>query len=94
MPASTSLRKYSSWAEETWTHSCSKCHGGTSEISVADFRQWTHDYAVSLGVTIQTTPTPHVGRILVRPPGGGRPLGLPDGEVLTWGRPPRHAWAA
>ena len=55
--------------------------GGTFDISVADFRQWTHDYAVSLGVTIQTTPTPHVGRILVRPPGGGRPLGLPDGEA-------------
>lgn len=54
--------------------------GEQFHLAVSEFEQWYREYAVSLGVTVQTTPTPHLGRVLVRPPGGGRPLGLPHGE--------------
>jgi hypothetical protein len=48
------------------------------KLTLADFRRWTREYAVAVGVTVDKTPESGVGRLLVRPPGGGGPpLGLP-----------------
>ena len=48
-------------------------------LTVADFWRWTREYAISVGVTVDKTPEPGVGRLIVRPPGGGGPpLGLPS----------------
>jgi hypothetical protein len=48
---------------------------GTPEcvLSVSEFMQWARDYAIGVGISIARGPDAGVGRIIVRPPGGGRP---------------------
>ena len=46
-------------------------------LTMADLRRWTREYAIGVGVTVDKTPESGVGRLIVRPPGGGGPpLGL------------------
>ena len=53
----------------------------TLSISAADFRRWFHEYTV-FGVTVAKTGDPGVGRVLIRPPGGGGPpLGLDPADL-------------
>jgi hypothetical protein len=49
---------------------------GDFRISVADFRRWPKEYAIPVGISLTKSSATHTARILVRPPGGGRPLGL------------------
>jgi hypothetical protein len=49
---------------------------GELTVSVADFRRWTSEYALSVGLSIDKSKVAGVGRITVRPPGGGRPIGI------------------
>lgn len=50
---------------------------GQLTLLVPEFLRWVSEYAVSTGVSLERSTLPGVGRILVRPPGGGAPLGLP-----------------
>lgn len=53
---------------------------GPFTLSVAEFMQWSREYATPAGVSVTSTPVPGLGQILVRPPGGGGPpLGVPPG---------------
>jgi hypothetical protein len=56
---------------------------GTFTITVAEFRQWATQYTVFVGISITATPVARRGRILIRPPGGGRPVGWIDPGQLT-----------
>ena len=48
------------------------------KLPVAEFWRWTREYAIPVGVTVDKTPESGVGRLIIRPPGGGGPpLGLP-----------------
>ena len=49
---------------------------GEFTMTVADFRRWMREYALSLGVGLDRSSVSGTGRISVRPPGGGRPLGM------------------
>jgi hypothetical protein len=50
---------------------------GEFTMTVADFRRWMSEYAISVGVSLDRSSVPGTGRILVRPPGGGRrPIGM------------------
>jgi hypothetical protein len=52
------------------------------EISVRDFLQWAREYSISVGISIVKVPQARVGRLIVRPPGGGAaPLGM---EPTSW----------
>ena len=42
-------------------------------LSVSAFIQWAHDYALAAGISLAPSGEPGVGRITVRPPGGGGP---------------------
>ncbi len=44
-------------------------------LTVAEFRQWAKQYAVDVGISITASPVARTGRLLIRPPGGGRPVG-------------------
>jgi hypothetical protein len=45
-------------------------------LSIAEFMSWARDYAIGVGISLGPSPDPAVGRIIVRPPSGGRaPLG-------------------
>jgi hypothetical protein len=46
---------------------------GAFTITVAEFRQWATQYTVLVGISITATPVAHRCRVLIRPPGGGRP---------------------
>lgn len=46
---------------------------GTFTLTVAEFRQWATQYTVLVGISVTATPVARRGRILIRPPGGGRP---------------------
>jgi len=54
------------------------------EMSVREFRQWTREYAMYLGISIAKVPGARVGRLVVRPPGGNAP---PLGDVRVEGGP-------
>jgi hypothetical protein len=56
---------------------------GTFTITVAEFREWATQYAVFIGISMTATPMARRCRILVRPPGGGRPVGWIDPGQLT-----------
>ena len=49
---------------------------GEFTMSVADFKRWMREYALSVGVSLDKSKVAGTGRIVVRPPGGGRPLGM------------------
>jgi hypothetical protein len=50
---------------------------GEFAMTLADFRRWMSEYAVSVGITLDKSSIVGTGRILVRPRGGGRPpLGM------------------
>jgi len=49
---------------------------GEHTMSVADFRRWMREYALSIGISLDKSTVARTGRIVVRPPGGGRPLGM------------------
>lgn len=49
---------------------------GELTMSVADFRRWMREYALSIGISLDQSKMPATGRIVVRPAGGGRPLGM------------------
>ncbi|MGZ3331393.1 MAG: hypothetical protein ACXU9O_11525 [Gemmatimonadaceae bacterium] len=51
---------------------------GTFTLTVAEFRQWATQYTVLVGISVTATPVAHTGRILIRPPGGGKPVGWID----------------
>jgi hypothetical protein len=51
---------------------------GEFALTVAEFRQWATQYTVPVGVGMTASPVARRGRILVRPPGGGRPIGWID----------------
>jgi hypothetical protein len=56
-------------------------NAGELAMTVADFRRWMSEYAVSVGVSLDRSSVAGTGRILVRSPGGGRPpLGM-DADV-------------
>ncbi len=46
---------------------------GPFTMSVAEFIQWSREYATPAGVSVTSTPGPGMGQILVRPAGGGGP---------------------
>jgi hypothetical protein len=47
---------------------------GEFRLSMSDFKQWTHDYCMTvIGVGMGISPSPGVGRLLVRRPGGHQP---------------------
>ncbi|HEV7387017.1 MAG TPA: hypothetical protein VGN73_00265, partial [Gemmatimonadaceae bacterium] len=48
---------------------------GTFTLTVAELRQWATEYAVAVGIGMTASPVAGRGRILIRPPGGGRPVG-------------------
>ena len=49
---------------------------GEFTMSVADFRRWMREYALSVGIGLDKSKVAGTGRIIVLPPGGGRPLGM------------------
>jgi hypothetical protein len=50
---------------------------GEYRITVADFGRWARDYAIPVAaIGLKKSSAAHEARILIRPPGGGRPLGL------------------
>ena len=50
---------------------------GEYKISVADFRRWAKEYAIPVAaIGMRKSSTPRAGKIIIRPPGGGPPLGL------------------
>jgi hypothetical protein len=51
---------------------------GTFTLTVAEFRQWAAQYAIHVGIGMTASQVPRTGRILIRPPGGGRPVGWID----------------
>jgi hypothetical protein len=51
------------------------------ELSTGDFQRWYREYAIAVGVTVDKTDQVGIGRLLVRPPGGGAP---PLGESRHW----------
>jgi hypothetical protein len=51
---------------------------GEFSLTVAEFRQWATQYAVFVGIGMTASPVAGRARILVRPPGGGRPVGWID----------------
>jgi len=51
---------------------------GEFALTVAEFRQWATQYAVFVGIGMTASPVARRGRILIRPPGGGRPVGWID----------------
>ena len=51
---------------------------GEFALTVAEFRQWATQYAVFVGIGMTASLVAGRGRILVRPPGGGRPVGWID----------------
>ena len=51
---------------------------GDFTLTVAEFRQWATQYTVSVGIGMTASPVARTGRILIRPPGGGRPVGWID----------------
>jgi hypothetical protein len=58
--------------------------GGVFQMTVAEFKRWTKEYATSLGITLKRSPDAHIGRILIRPPGGGGPpLGRDPVEISS-----------
>lgn len=46
---------------------------GELTMTVADFRRWMREYALSVGISLDKSSIPGMGRIVVRPSGGGRP---------------------
>lgn len=56
---------------------------GTFTLTVAEFRQWATQYTVFVGIGMTETPVAGRGRILIRPPGGGRPVGWIEPGQLT-----------
>ena len=55
--------------------------GSVFQTTVAEFKRWAKEYATSLGITLTRSSDAHIGRILIRPPGGGPPLGMDSVEV-------------
>jgi len=51
---------------------------GTFTLTVAQLRQWAAQYAIHVGIGMTASPVAHRGRILIRPPGGGKPVGWID----------------
>jgi hypothetical protein len=51
---------------------------GTFTLTVRELRQWATEYTVPIGIGMTASPVVRRGRILIRPPGGGRPVGLPE----------------
>ena len=50
-------------------------------MSVADFRRWMSEYALSVGLSLDKSSIAGTGRIIVRLPGGGRrPLGMESSD--------------
>ena len=49
---------------------------GEFTMSVADFKRWMREYALSVGISLDKSKVAGTGRIVVRPAGGGRPLGM------------------
>jgi hypothetical protein len=47
-------------------------------LTVADFRRWATEYSVAVGIGMSRSPTPRTARLLIRPPGGGKPVGWVD----------------
>jgi hypothetical protein len=56
---------------------------GTFTLTVAELRQWATQYTVFVGIGMTATPVAGRGRILIRPPGGGRPVGRIEPGQLT-----------
>lgn len=57
---------------------------GTFTLTVAELRQWATQYTVLVGISVTATPVRRRGRIIIRPPGGGRPpVGWIDPGQLT-----------
>jgi hypothetical protein len=55
---------------------------GELAMTVADFRRWMSEYAVSVGVSLDRSSTSRSGRVVIRPPGGGRPwFGVEDDDL-------------
>ena len=49
---------------------------GEFTMSVADFKRWLREYALSMGISLDKSKVAGTGRVVVRPAGGGRPLGM------------------
>ena len=47
---------------------------GELSLPVPEFRRWYHEYLFA-GVSVAKTVDPRIGRLLLHPPGGGRPIG-------------------
>ncbi len=49
---------------------------GAFTLTVAEFKQWATEYTILVGIGMGASPVARRGRILIRPPGGGRqPVG-------------------
>jgi hypothetical protein len=46
---------------------------GTFTLTVAELKQWATEYTVLVGIGMVPSPVTKRGRIIIRPPGGGRP---------------------
>lgn len=51
---------------------------GDFRVTVPEFKRWATEYAVNVGIGMTKSPDARAARILIRPPGGGRPIGLVD----------------
>jgi len=49
---------------------------GNLDLLLPDFQRWVRDYAISVGISVNRDSDSRVGRLIIRPPGGGRPLGM------------------
>jgi hypothetical protein len=56
---------------------------GSFTLSVAELRRWATEYTVPVGIGMTASPVARRGRILIRPPGGGRPVGWIEPGQLT-----------
>jgi len=46
---------------------------GEFRVTVAEFRGWSAEYSIPIGIGMSRSPTPNTARLLIRPPGGGGP---------------------
>jgi hypothetical protein len=54
---------------------------GAFRVTAGELRQWATQYTVPVGIGMTASQAGRGGRILIRPPGGGRPVGLVDGPA-------------
>lgn len=52
-------------------------------LTAGEFRRWIEDYALAVGLGMSASPNARTARLLIRPPGGGKPVGWVESRLLA-----------